>query len=109
MKKLLPYAPMFALIFGLFIVQAGNHTSSGTLLSSTLWTSSGSESIKVCAKPEQFSDTEESAWCNIWIAADITNRLNTWGWLCIVGEEKYSCHFTENTTYKTRGGILFSK
>jgi hypothetical protein len=109
MKKFLPHLPLFALVFGLFIVQIQNHSATAPLLSNTLSPISGEITVEVCSKPEQFSAKDESAWCNTGLASNIEQYLHTWSWSCMVGERVHVCHFTENVAYPTRGGILFKK
>lgn len=65
MKKLLPYLPLFGMVFGLFIVQIQNHGKVTPLMSAVLPAVSGEETAEICTKPEDFSDLDESAWCNV--------------------------------------------
>lgn len=109
MKKLLPHLPLLALVFGLFIVQATNRSATAPLLSNTLSPISGEITVEICSKPEEFSEKNESAWCNTGLASNISKHLNTWSWSCRVGERVHTCHYTENVTYPTRGGVLFKK
>ncbi len=109
MQKILPHLPLLALVLGVFVVQVVQHPTTSGLLSNTLSEASNGNTVEICAKPDQFSKPEESAWCNRGLVSEIEEHRHTWNWSCLVGEKVYSCHFTENVSYPTRGGVLFTK
>lgn len=108
MKKLLPYAPMFALVIGTLVVQLSGQGSQG-LLSSTLDTPIISQTAWYCTQPDHFIDPSETAWCHGSNPENIEKKYRSWEWFCVRGNEKQACHFEETGPYKTRSGTFFQK
>lgn len=109
MKKILPYAPMFALIIGTIVVELTNHNSSQGLLSNALDTPAVTQTAWYCTQPDNFIEADETAWCHGSNPEDISQNYHSWNWSCVRGEEKKSCHFVETRSYKTRGGTFFAQ
>lgn len=66
MNKFLPYTPLAVLIIGTFMLQISSMNRDTGLLSNTLSTVSGEVSPStICTKPEDFSNLDEIAWCDI--------------------------------------------
>lgn len=79
------------------------------LLSNAVSTVSGEVSTTICTKPEGFTESDESAWCQKGLASDIKEENDVWNWSCIVGEVVRECTFEKTIDYPTRGGVLFKK
>ena len=109
MNKLLPHLPLLTLVIGLLTVQVVQHGNTGALLSSAVSGEPTPKTVEICTKPASFSSPDESAWCNTGLVSNIEEHRHSWKWLCMVGEKQHTCHFTENVSYPTRGGTLFTK
>ncbi len=109
MKKILPYAPMFALVIGTIAVQLYNHNSSQGLLSNTLEAPIVAQTAWYCTQPDTFIEADETAWCHGSNPEDIQQNYHSWDWSCVRDTEKKSCHFVETGPFKTRSGTFFHK
>lgn len=109
MNKFLPHLPLMALVFGLLIVQISQHGQTTSLMSNSVSGNSEEKIVEICTKPASFSSQEESAWCNTGLVSDIEEHRHSWKWSCLVGEKQHTCYFTENVSFPTRGGTLFTK